>query len=208
MQSQDFVCLVTLDAFGAGIPGEDVTVRIEQINGVLGDTFEDGPKAKVVLPQGLLRGALLGNVADEAHHRQTVFGLHRLEHDVDRELRAILAQAEEIHRRAHLPGAGVSAVVFAMAGMAAAEARGNEHLDVLTEKLLGGVAELLPCTRVRGADYPVSVRNEDRVRRELEEALDDVLGKALRDALFSICGPPRGIQGTHVVLPTLAERYR
>ena len=76
------------------------------------DALEDRAQSQIVLADRLLRGALLGGVANEAHHRRAGFGLHWLEHDVDGKFRAILAQAEEIEGRAHLAGAGMGGCSF------------------------------------------------------------------------------------------------
>ena len=119
MQAQHLVWRVALDALCAGIPCQDVALAIQQIDGIFADALDDGAEAEVLGAQLLLRGALLGDVADEAEHCGTGTGFHRLEHDVDGKLGAVLAQAEEIERRAHLPSARVSRVVLAMAGMAA-----------------------------------------------------------------------------------------
>ena len=121
-------------------PGFQVSTlpsRSRQIDGVVADALHDGAQLLVVEPQRLLRGALLGGVADEAHHRRTGCGLKGLEHDVDGEFGAVLAQAEEIEGRAHLAGAGMRAVVLAMARMAAAKTRRHQHLDRLPDQLLG-----------------------------------------------------------------------
>ena len=67
VQAENLVRLVALDALGAGVPGQHVAVAVEQIDGILADALDDGAQSLVVEPQSLLRGALLGGVADEAH---------------------------------------------------------------------------------------------------------------------------------------------
>ena len=133
---------------------------------------------------------------------------HRLEHDVDGDFRAVFAQAEEIHGRAHLPRAGMRAVIFAMAGMDAAEARRYQHFYRLADQLLARVTEQLLGARIGGAHHAVSVGDEDCVRRELKEPLDCVLGKTRMHAFLRTRVLPWGIRRAHFVLPTLAERYR
>ena len=137
MQPQHFVCLVPLDALGAGVPGKDVPIAVEQIDCVFADALDDGAQTEIVEPQSFLRGALLGGVADEGDDCRAAGGLNRLEHDVDGEFRAILAQAEEIESRAHLPRARSGIVVLAMARMSAAEARRYQNLDWLADQARG-----------------------------------------------------------------------
>ncbi len=207
MQAQHFVSLVSLDALGAGVPGEDVAVAVEQINAVLADALDDGAQPRIVQPHSLLRRALLGGVADEGHHGRAVGGLHRLEHNVDGDFRAIFAQAEQIHGRAHLPGAGMGAVIFAMTGMAAAEARRHQHFYRLADQLFARVTEQLFGARVGCAHDAVSVGDEDRVRRELKKSLDGILGKTRMHTFVRTRVLLGGIRRAHSVLPTLAERY-
>ncbi len=88
-----------------------------------------------------MRGALLGCVADEADHGRATLSLHGLEHDVDGELGAVFAQAEQIESGAHLAGAGVGTVILAMARMAVAETCRHQDLDWLADQLLGAETE-------------------------------------------------------------------
>ena len=207
MQSEDFVCLVTFNTFCAGIPSKHMAVTVEQIDGVFADTLDDGAQPQIVEPQRLLSGALLGGVADEADNGLAAFSLHGLEHDVDGEFSAILAQAEEIESRAHLAGAGMSAVILSVARMAAAETRRHQDLDRLADQLLDAVAEQLFGARVRGPHDAIFVGDENGVRRKFKQPLNRVLGKARLDKLLCSRVLPGGIRGAHVVLPTLAERY-
>ena len=54
MQSEHLVHLVAFDALGAGVPGKDVAVPVEQINGVLADALDDRAQTQIVDPQLLL----------------------------------------------------------------------------------------------------------------------------------------------------------
>ena len=73
---------------------------------------------------------LLGDIANDAKHSGAAFGsLERLQHDVDRELGAIFAKAEEIQSRSHLAGSRMGMVIFAMRGVLAAESLRNEPVD-------------------------------------------------------------------------------
>jgi hypothetical protein len=40
--ANDLLRRIALDAFAAGIPGDDGAVPIEQVNGVVADAFDDG----------------------------------------------------------------------------------------------------------------------------------------------------------------------
>ena len=141
VQAKYLIRLVSLDALGAGVPGEDVALAIEHIDGILADTLDDGAQPRIIETQRLLRRTLLRGVADESHHCGTVRGFNRLEHNVDWDFRAVFAQPVEVEGRAHLPRARVCAVVFAMPGMAAAEARRHQHFYRLADQLFARVTE-------------------------------------------------------------------
>ena len=133
MHPNDLIGRVLLDALGAGVPGHDASIAVEKVNGVVAYTLNDRAELLVVPAQSLLRIPLLGHIADKAQHDRPGAGIDGLEHDVDRELGAILAQSKEVHGGAHLAGSRVGVVVFAMAGVARAEARRNQVLNWLAE---------------------------------------------------------------------------
>ena len=58
-----------------------------------------------------------------------------------RKFRAVLAQAKQIHGRAHLPRPGMRIVVFAVAGMTATKPRRDQVFDGLPEEFRLGVTE-------------------------------------------------------------------
>ncbi len=134
MQAKNLIGLVLLDALGAGIPGHDASIAVEEIDGVVANAFDDRAQLRVVAAQGVERGSLLGHVAHKAQDNRAGRRLHGLEHDVDGKLGSILAQAKQVHGRAHLAGPWVGVVIFAMAGMAAAEAGWNQILDGLAKE--------------------------------------------------------------------------
>ena len=60
----------------ARIPGHDVAVGVEQINGVVLDAVDEwSAGAGRTARNCFLRRALLGNVANKAHHRRPLGGL-------------------------------------------------------------------------------------------------------------------------------------
>ena len=198
--AQNLIGGVALDALAAGVPGHDVAVAVEQIDGVVADALDDGAQLLVVAAQGLQRRALLGYVAHEAQHHGAEGRLGRLQHDVDGKLGAILAQGEQIHGRAHLARARMGGVVLAMAGMAAAEALRNEVLDRQADQLSRRVAEQLRAARVCGTDHALGVGDEDRVGREIEQALGRELGEFGRDHFprsWLSHRLPTGFEGRH-----------
>ena len=120
---------IALDTLAARVPGDHVAVAIKKIERVVADAFDDGAQLLVVEAQGFQRGALFRYIAHKAQDHGTEEGVGRLEHDVDRELGAVLAQGEEVHRCAHLAGTRVGGVVFAVAGVVGAESGGHEVVD-------------------------------------------------------------------------------
>ena len=117
----------------------------------------------------ILHGPLLGRIADKAEHDRAGRRRHRLEHDVHRKLGAILAQAEQIHGRAHLPRARVGVVVFAVTGVVAPEALRDQGLDAHPDQFGLGITEEFRRTRVRATDHPGGVRDKNRVWGKREQ---------------------------------------
>jgi hypothetical protein len=89
-------------------------------------------------------------------------------------------------------------VVFAMAGVAGAEAGGDQILDWLADELGLGVTKQLCRTRVCATDYAFGIRDKDRVWRDLEQVLQRGLSKlSLMVRRRCRCGLLRGIRRAH-----------
>src|SRR5258708_2736678 len=114
MPAQDLFVGIALDALRPDIPCSDATLRIEEIDGVVANAFDDGAHLLVAAPGCLLRRALLGNVANEAEGHTLAVALNRLEHDVDRKFCAVTAKGEEAERGAHLASPGMRLIVFSV----------------------------------------------------------------------------------------------
>ena len=129
--------------------------------------------------QLVLEALALRDVADDAGHDDAVVGVQHREHDVDRELGAVLALAPQLE--AHAEGDLRVALGRRQHGGEAlgdqrAGALGEELLDRAAQDLLAVVAEQLVGPRVGEADRAVLVDLDDRVRRGLEDGLELLLG--------------------------------
>ena len=56
---------IALDPLGAGVPADDDAVRIEHVDGVIGQPVDQKPELPLALTQGLLGDPPLGHVADD-----------------------------------------------------------------------------------------------------------------------------------------------
>ena len=88
-----------------------------------------------------LRALPFRDVDDRAQHEATPGGREGVEPDLDRDLRAVATQAEEVAARAHGPGFRVAEEGPAETRMACAEALGHQHLDRLANHFLARVPE-------------------------------------------------------------------
>ena len=75
-------------------------------------------------------------------------------------------------------------IVFAVRGMAAAEALRNQHLDRTADEFVARVTEQFFGARVRVPNYPAAVGDKDCIRGKLEETLDRRPRKTSLNALF------------------------
>ena len=169
MLAEDLIDGVALDALAAGVPGDDVAVGVQHIDGIIVHAFDDGPYLLVLAAKLILHGPLLGRIADKAEYDRAGRRLHRLEHDVHRKLGAIPAQAEQVQGRAHLSRARVGVVVFAVTGVVAPEALRDQGLDAHPDQFGLLIAEQFRRTRVRATDKPGGVRDKNRVWGKREQ---------------------------------------
>src|ERR1700739_634807 len=132
--TNNLVGCVLFVALRAGIPGSDVALHVEKVDGVVAHAVEQRSQLQIFVTDKFQGFMLLRDVADNAEYGCACRCLDRLQHDVDRKLSTILAQAEEIHGGAHLASTGMGMVVLAMRRMAPSEALRNEVFDRLADQ--------------------------------------------------------------------------
>ena len=123
-------------------------------------------------PEALLQPLARGDVDDGRQHHRPLFGLDRIEADLDRKLAAILAQAIEIAPGAHRPGMRIGQERPAQRRVVGAEPRGDQHLHMLAQHLGAVVAENLLGLRVDHFDQAAGVDHHDRIRRGLHHTAE------------------------------------
>src|SRR5438445_371064 len=130
------------------------------------------------------------NVADRAGDQHPLFGFQRAQADLDRDLRAVLAESKELEACPHRPYARIREEPRPMAVVAPAEPLGHEDLDRASKQLLTLVAEEPFGLRVHEDDLPLAIDDHDGIGRRLEQspelrlralALADVPDRAHRD---------------------------
>ena len=115
----------------------------------------------------------LGDVAHDTQDRP--IGVDRAQHDVDRELGAVLAPAVQREPGAHRARARGREVPGPM-GDVVRESLGDQELDRLSDQLAREVAEHDLGLGVRVRDQRVRADDEEAVRHELEDPLIEVHG--------------------------------
>ena len=198
MRPYNFIRGIALDALRSRVPGIHITFAVEQIDRIVVNPFHDRSQLQIAAPHGHLRIVLLGVVADKTQHHRPRRRLDRLEQDVDRELGAVFAQPEQVHGCAHLPGAGMGVVILPVAGMMPAKPQRDEAFNRHSDQICRAVTKKLCCTRVRGPDDPLGVRDENCIWRNLEEVIQSGLSELGPYVLSrSRCVLFRGIRRAH-----------
>ncbi len=126
--------------------------------------------------QGLLlalRLDAIGHVPHRGDRHRTAARVHRGEGDLGGELGAVAAQAVEVQAGTHRPRPRVGEVGTSVSGVLLPEALRQQHLDPPADELLSRVAEQALGLLVHQCDLTGSVDAHDRVRRELEELLEE-----------------------------------
>ena len=70
MPAQNLFGNVTLDALPTHIPGDDVSLAIEHIDGVVAYALHNGPQLLILAPKLVQRRPLLGGIAHKAQHHR------------------------------------------------------------------------------------------------------------------------------------------
>ena len=96
--------------------------------------------------------------------------LERAQHDLDREVGAVLAQGDQLDAGPDLLGEGVLGRAEVVGDEPLGEALGNDVRDLLPDELVAAVAELLLGLEVEQDDLAGLVDDDHRVGRRLEQA--------------------------------------
>src|ERR1035437_5837464 len=155
--------------------------------------------------QLFLRPPSLADVTNGARDERTLLRLEGTQADLRRELRAVLAQAVELHAGSHGPCARVGRVAGAMMPVLLTQARRHQTLDQLSQKLLPCVAEETLGLGVDEQDLPIPVHDDHRVRGRLQQTPELLLGTLAFGHVAGHaedCRRPAGIvePGGHVIL--------
>src|SRR5258708_32348545 len=78
-------------------------------------------------PQRLFIFLFLREIADDTEHHGAVRGIHRAEHDINREFGSIFAPAVELEARAHGTHAGISVAGAALFWISSVKSLRNEE---------------------------------------------------------------------------------
>ena len=109
MLADDLLFGVALDALRAGVPVRHPPVRVEHVDGVVGDALDEQPEVLLASAQLLLGGLPLGEVArDLGEADELARGIaDRIDDDVRPEAGAVLADAPALLLEASLAGRGL-----------------------------------------------------------------------------------------------------
>src|SRR5258706_6220769 len=145
-----------------GVDQLDDAVTIDDHDGIRGGLEETS--------EHRLRALAIRDVPDRAHDEEPAPRLERAQADLDGELGAVPAEAEQLEARSHAADLRVRDVAGAMRGMPGAEALGDEDLNRQPPQIGEGVAEQLLRLSVDDHDASFRVGDDHRVRRRLEQA--------------------------------------
>ena len=118
----------------------------------------------------------LRDVANRARYERAAVGLQRAETDLDRKLRPVFPQAEQVETDAHAARPRFAKEVAAVPRVRPAEPLGHEQFDPLADEFLTAVSEEPLRLRVDQDDAPVPVDDDHRVGRGLQQVLESLLG--------------------------------
>ncbi len=131
-------------------PNEPLARRASDLDGgfvnvsdfAFGADSDQGVQAGFNQTPGILRGLFLsGDIADRAHGQHAFLGFQGAQADLDLELGAVFALAEQFKPGTHGACRRFSEETCSMSGVGAAEALGNEYFDRLPEEFLACVTE-------------------------------------------------------------------
>jgi hypothetical protein len=120
----------------------------------------------------------LGDVGDRAEHELALGRHERVQPDLDRNLRAVLAQAEELAARGPGCEAGIREEAVAAVRVVVTEARRDQHLDRLADQFHAAVAEQPLDLAVDHDDRAGAIGHDHPAGRRLDRETE-LLGRAL-----------------------------
>jgi hypothetical protein len=94
--ADDLVGAIALDSLCAPVPVGDDAIWIEHVDRVVGDAVDQDAITLLALAQRQFGCFARGDIDDRREHHCSLIGLDRVQADLDRELEAILLEAEEI----------------------------------------------------------------------------------------------------------------
>src|SRR5881392_2107225 len=133
----------------------------------------------------------LGDVAHGGRDEDVATCVERRQGDVDREFGAVLASCGKLEAGTHCANAWISEVRSPMFGMRVAKPIRNEHLDVLADELLRGVAEQRMHLSVDEHYRSAPVDDHDGVRRGVEQPTEHRRGSLALADVADECGRDR-----------------
>ena len=184
--AEHLVPLVSEQPLRLGVDQGDPAVDLDADDGVRSG-FQQAPKLG-------LRPLTLADVADGSRDQDPRARVHRVEADLGRELRPVLAAGGQLHPGAHRARSWVLEIASTVGGVDGPYPVGDQDLQRLAEQLLPPVTEELFRLGVHQDDHPVRVNAHDGVRGQLEQPLQQNLLAMRCDRHRS--PSPRGCSGS------------
>jgi hypothetical protein len=124
--------------------------------------------------QGLFDALAFAHVADRGGDPDFAFPADGAQADLDGELRAVLAHAEQVEPGPHGSHADVVGVAAPVTDVALAEALGQQHLDVLSHDVRALVTEQRGDLSIREDDDAFRVDDDHGIRSGVEHTVDEI----------------------------------
>jgi hypothetical protein len=121
-----------------------------------------------------LHGTAIRHIPDRGDGQQLSHADQRAEADLDGELRAVLAQGEQVEAHAHRPASHALGVVATVRDVPVAEALGKQELDGLAGDLVRLMSEEQRNLVICENDVAGRVDNYHRVRCGIEHSAHEV----------------------------------
>src|ERR1700730_2286333 len=122
------------------------------------------------LHQMLFRSLAHADVADRCRHQGSLVALQRTQHDLNRNLAAVLPPPEELNPRTDLLRQRVGRGAMSIRDQSFRESLGNDVLHLLTHEFIAAVSELLLRLDIQQNDLSALIHHHHRIRSRFQQS--------------------------------------
>ena len=174
---------VTFDSFGAGIPTDNLALRVHHEDRVVLDSVKEHPIIFFAFPERLLRKPasalhlrqmlfrrlVHADVADRCRHQNSFGAFQRAQHDLDGKLGSVLPPPVELDPGTDLLRQRVSRASGSVGDQPFREALRNDVLHLLPDEFIAQISELFLRLNIQQDDFPALVHHHHGIRSRLQQ---------------------------------------